>query len=148
MSDFDFFDDTPFTDGPPDGSFGDEEWQSTTNELIKDLNDAIDNGLRRGVEYAAVLATSSLKPLAGPSAPGMPPNTKTGLLRASITTRQVTYAESWAYGTNVGYAKFLEFGTRKMAARPFLFPVMTNSKDQINKVVYESTQKRLRGMFG
>lgn len=51
------------------------------------------------------------------SAPGNPPYKQTGRLRASIAweLRGVT----GRVGSNVRYARFLELGTRKMAARPF-----------------------------
>jgi HK97 gp10 family phage protein len=66
---------------------------------------------RRGIEHQA-------------SAPGEPPATDTGALIASI----VSGAEIEGAGlvgfleARAGYAIHLEFGTRKMAARPFLTP--------------------------
>jgi HK97 gp10 family phage protein len=56
------------------------------------------------------------------SVAGYPPNSDTGALRASIeweTAGKLRYAV--LAGTE--YAAWLEFGTRDMAARPFLTPV-------------------------
>lgn len=65
-----------------------------------------------------------------PSAPGEGPGVRTGRLRASITHRlgadaQGPYAD---VGSNVHYAPFLELGTRKMAARPYLRPALAAAK--------------------
>lgn len=50
----------------------------------------------------------------------------TGRLRASITTVPVMVDGELAVqiGTNVDYAPYLEEGTRRMAARPFLAPAL------------------------
>jgi len=60
-----------------------------------------------------------------PSVPGNPPAVDTGRLRASITHRIVDESPAAAYvGTNLDYAYDLEFGTSKMAPRPFLQPAI------------------------
>ena len=59
-----------------------------------------------------------------PSAPGQPPAVQTGRLRNSIVHQPATAGNLFARaGTNVPYGKYLEFGTSKMAARPWLGPV-------------------------
>ena len=57
----------------------------------------------------------------------------TGKLRASITP----VIESWAagyIGTNTHYAPYVEFGTKKMAAQPFLEPAFLEGRKQAKKV--------------
>ncbi len=54
------------------------------------------------------------------SAAGNPPNKKKGQLIKSITLKPFETGKSWDVGTNLDYGKFLEFGTRNMAARPWL----------------------------
>lgn len=59
----------------------------------------------------------------------------TGRLRASISHRlfdedDIVFTE---VGTNVEYAKHVEFGTSKQSAKPFLFPAYNNNKDKILK---------------
>lgn len=69
----------------------------------------------------------------GPSAPGEAPAVDTGRLRASITHRiEHDGGESAAYvGTNVEYAPWLEFGTSRMRARPFMVPAMNRNREWI-----------------
>jgi len=55
------------------------------------------------------------------SAPGDPPAVDSGRLRQSIVALKVDQFR-WRVGTNVEYALYLEFGTRRMAPRPFLRP--------------------------
>ena len=63
----------------------------------------------------------------------------TGRLRASITHKvEETYAE---VGTNVEYAKSVEFGTSKQSAQPFLFPAYNNNKQKILKELAKAFQK-------
>lgn len=56
-----------------------------------------------------------------PSSPGEPPGVDTGTLKNSIKTERVKVGE-WEIGTKVTYAPFLEFGTTRMAPRPFMGP--------------------------
>jgi len=60
------------------------------------------------------------------SAPGQPPAVDTGQLRQSITHQLGKDAESLYadVGTNLEKARFLEFGTSTIAARPFLVPAL------------------------
>lgn len=51
----------------------------------------------------------------------------TGRLRASITTEKIGKA-AYAVGTNVEYAPYVEFGTRKMRAQPYLRPALERVK--------------------
>jgi len=55
---------------------------------------------------------------ANPSRPGEPPHKQRGRLLASIAWEVAGLIGR--VGTNVDYGRFLELGTRKMAARPWL----------------------------
>lgn len=57
----------------------------------------------------------------GPSSPGNPPGVDTGRLRASWRHR-ITGPHAGEVFTDVVYAPFLEFGTRRMAPRPHAGP--------------------------
>lgn len=57
-----------------------------------------------------------------PSAPGEPPGVVTGALRASIHVEEISEFKR-AIVTGVDYAAHLEFGTEKMAPRPFMAPM-------------------------
>ncbi len=72
---------------------------------------------------------ASQPPRAGPnsgSEPGQGPAVRTGRLRGSITWRlgrdvEGLYAD---IGSNVEYSIFVEAGTSRMAARPYLVPAL------------------------
>ena len=73
-----------------------------------------------------------------PSAPGEPPRRRTGRLSGSIAhevDRQQLVAR---VGTNVLYGKFLELGTVKMAARPFIRPSLARMRSTIGRILAEN----------
>jgi len=73
-----------------------------------------------------------------PSKPGEFPKRVTGRLRNSIATQveKVGRKIIGRYGTNVkDYPLALEFGTRKLKARPFLRPVFFRNKKTIKRIL-------------
>lgn len=63
----------------------------------------------------------------------------TGRLRASISHAS---DENSAYiGTNVEYAPYVELGTRKMAARPFLKNAVANYTDEYKQIVEDGLKR-------
>lgn len=60
------------------------------------------------------------------SSPGDAPAVDTGRLRQSISAVKVTDGH-WRVGTNLEYALLLEFGTRKIAPRPFMRPALARA---------------------
>lgn len=68
----------------------------------------------------------------------------TGRLRNSIT-HQVGETESKEpcvyVGTNVEYAPFIEFGTSRMAARPYLKPAIEDFKDEYREIIENNLGK-------
>ncbi len=71
------------------------------------------------------------------SAAGEAPASDTGRLINSVIARfnRIAGNEAFVYIPNslVKYAKMLEFGTSKMAARPFFYPAFERSKEFIQK---------------
>lgn len=59
----------------------------------------------------------------------------TGNLRASITHEVDTGEKAVYIGTNVEYAPYVELGTSKMGAQPFLRPAATEHGDQYRQVL-------------
>ena len=57
----------------------------------------------------------------------------TGRLRGSIT--HTTDQDSAYIGTNVEYAQYVELGTYKMAARPFLRNAITKYTDDYKRII-------------
>ncbi len=66
----------------------------------------------------------------------------TGNLRNSIT-HEVEGKEA-RVGTNVEYAPFVELGTSKMAAQPFLNPALEQNKGNIQKIFADALKKAVR----
>jgi HK97 gp10 family phage protein len=77
----------------------------------------------------------------GPSSPGDAPHSDTGQLRQSIGSGRVTGIMNPSVdvgsvkGGGAPYAKFLEFGTAKMQARPFLRPSVKRLKRRIIQII-------------
>lgn len=66
---------------------------------------------------------------ANPSRPGDPPHKQTGRLRASIAWELVGAVAR--VGTNLPYGRWLEHGTRKMAARPWLRRALSECRARV-----------------
>jgi HK97 gp10 family phage protein len=78
------------------------------------------------------------------SAPGEAPASDTGRLVNSINSyldKGKSTALVIAGRGTVKYAAFLEFGTRLMAARPFMFPALEGSRDWIRERLAAAVRK-------
>lgn len=69
-----------------------------------------------------------------PSAPGQPPNNDTGVLAGNIETVAVRPLLV-RVKSKAPYASALEFGTSKMAARPYMKPALQKKKDAVTAAV-------------
>lgn len=79
------------------------------------------------------------------SAPGDPPATDTGTLANSIESkREGLSAVVW---TEKKYAKWLEFGTRKIAPRPFMAPAVAANKERFPKELGAAVIESIDGAF-
>jgi hypothetical protein len=69
------------------------------------------------------------------SAPGEPPAARTGRLRQSFFMTIIPHEDYWTLRifTNVTYADDLEYGTERMAPRPFIVPALERAKPQIEE---------------
>ncbi len=74
-------------------------------------------------------APKKLRYNASPSAPGEAPHVQTGRLRGSVAWEVVGLVAR--VGTNVPYGRFLELGTRKLAARPWLRRALREVQGQL-----------------
>lgn len=61
----------------------------------------------------------------------------TGNLRSKIGHTTIVEKNDFScyIGTNVEYAPYVEFGTYKMKARPFLRPAASNHKDEYTQII-------------
>ena len=65
----------------------------------------------------------------------------TGRLRNSITHRTHTSEKKVYIGTNVEYAPYVEMGTYKMSAQPYLRPACANHLDEYRKIAQTYLKK-------
>lgn len=72
-----------------------------------------------------------------PSAPGQPPNADTHQLDISIDVRINPSKRSVSVVSLAPYSAFLEFGTSRMAERPFMRPALRRNR---NRIVYGQVQ--------
>ena len=88
-------------------------------EMRNDIVSSLDRGPASGVTYKKSNPTRTHTA----SAPGQPPMTDTGRLANSITFDRLGDLTA-VVGTKVDYAPHLEYGTSRMAARPFFRPAV------------------------
>ncbi len=74
------------------------------------------------------------------SAPGQPPASDTGRLLSSIRFGQPSPLTA-TVGSDLVYAKYLEYGTRHMAARPFFGPATEEARIWFNDRMQEVIRK-------
>lgn len=80
-------------------------------------------------------------------------NDKSGKLRKGLKISNIKKKEGVKYvlvgvdksdNSKIFYGKFLEFGTSKMAARPFLQPAYEKNKDNIQQAIAETLKEGLK----
>ena len=116
---------------------GQDEVLKALQEMSADVEKAVQNGLLQTAFLAQSVAQQSI--LKGPktgriykrgkrgrthqaSAPGEPPANDTGRLASSLRAEVSTEALTASLIAGTTYAIHLEYGTTKMAARPFMRP--------------------------
>mgnify|MGYP003109191431 CR=1 FL=1 len=105
--------------------------QSSVQLVRKTAVESIQRGVKTGETYKKY----NPKRTHTASAAGQPPATDTGFLVQNITT-DVRSQGTKVIGEIIAstpYAKALEFGTRKMAARPYLNPALRKNKKKIQR---------------
>ena len=86
---------------------------------------SVENAKRGGLEAASLIVEADAT-LRAP--------VDTGNLRSSITHKVVSDEEA-RVGTNVDYAPWVEGGTSKMAAQPFLRPALDENENRVKKMI-------------
>lgn len=79
-----------------------------------------------------------------PSAPGSPPNQDTGVLANNIETVQ-TGPLKVEVSSNAPYAAPLEFGTSKMAERPYMRPAVAKKRGEAVQLVRRAVDAAING---
>lgn len=79
-----------------------------------------------------------------PSAPGQPPNNDTGYLANNIKNRK-TGPLTAEVSSEAEYAAALEFGTSKMAARPYMQPATDKTRPKAVKLIAAAVKRVTAG---
>lgn len=98
---------------------------------------SIQSGAKSGKTYKRYNPTRTHKA----SAPGEAPASDTGFLVSNIRVKD--QKDLVQVRSEASYSKFLEYGTSKMLARPFLFPAMEKSKPKIAEVILQKVKQSL-----
>lgn len=95
----------------------------------------VDNKVGTLVRAAALECERYIKQSFGtsPSPPGGPPGVDTGALKGSIHAKP-DRPLTWIVADAVEYGVHLEFGTTRMAARPFMVPGLVWTAGQVGKI--------------
>lgn len=100
--------------------------------------------LRVGIRVAERHAKDDMSPGPEPSSPGSPPAVQFGNLKGSIKVGEVTEDHA-VLEANANYAGYLEFGTRHMAARPFMRSAVLNHIEEIETAMTAVIDEALDG---
>ena len=114
-----------------------------TDEVLGELDEAINRALEAiGMQVENLAKLELEKPKEHASAPNgkkiVRPNVDTGRLVNSIT-HQVSPSEAAVYvGTNVEYAAYVELGTQKSRAYPYLKPAVTEHVSELKSLAEDA----------
>ena len=130
-------------------------------DLVTDTQDFAVNGINdgpaSGAVYDSIFRTingrvvpvgprtgNNLSATHQASAPGEYPMTDTGRLASSIIVIVPSASRiEGKVGANIKYGAFLEFGTSRMAARPWLLPSFEKAKVDVSKEVKQRFEGKL-----
>lgn len=123
------------------------------NAVLASIRSGVMRGLVRGTEAVRDDAVSlqDNSPRSGrwygkhkASGPGEPPAPDTGTLKGSITTSVDAVNLTGNVNAGTTYSRHLEFGTVKMAPRPFMRPALMNKREEIRADIADEIAKSLR----
>ena len=117
------------------GAAGGDAVEETIANLALTTQQYAQTGIRGGAASGRVYGNHQA------SAPGQYPASDTGRLMGSIDT-ELTPTEA-RVGTNLFYGPYLEFGTSKMAARPWLLPSFERAKVGVEKELRARLEAKL-----
>lgn len=105
---------------------------SNVMNMLKKYSNA-ESKLSRGIEKGCMIVEGEAKVLCPVSTEETRPGGPHGELRDSITHE--VNKNTGAVGTNKEYGIYVELGTYKMAAQPFLVPALLSKKDEVVQAI-------------
>jgi len=111
-------------------------------EVEEDVRETEQKAMARLARGSNALRNAELTVLSGnqsPSPPGSPPGRRSGFLRTAWTTYYGGGGASGIFGiiSAAPYAGYLEEGTSKMAARPFVDKITDTAMPEIERIFGE-----------
>lgn len=109
--------------------------------ILSKLNNIDESSVKElvtGIARASDLVTSDAKA----NAP-----VRTGHLRDSIQSMGTTVSSDEVTGgveTDCDYAEFVELGTSKMAAEPFMYPAAATNKQKVQDIISVAVEKAIK----
>lgn len=112
-----------------------------TTETLKNMPTEIRQYLREGMEDGFSMLEDEVKRSFG--RPGYP-RVVTGNLRASIyhRIRETRNDVIGILGASEEYGLYLEEGTNRMPAKPFLRPTYEKNQERLNKIILDTIERR------
>lgn len=115
-----------------------EKYEKATRRLVEESGvmvqatavQSITSGAKSGINYTLYNPRRQHQA----SAPGEAPAADTGYLHSNIIWDIDSDGMGGAIESRAEYSEFLEFGTSKMAARPFLQPAIEENRPKISRL--------------
>lgn len=124
------------------GDLSDELLVDTINDVAMDTQNEAVRGIQRGPANGRTYKRGTVTHTA--SAPGQFPMSDTGRLASNVESILATPANIQAkVGTNIVYGAYLEFGTSKMAARPWLQRSFRQAAEGVAKELKAKLEARI-----
>lgn len=121
------------------GELSDDLIMDTINDVAMDTQQEAVRGIQRGPASGQTRADGSRA-----SAPGEFPMSDTGRLASNVDMILATPAKMQAkVGTNIIYGAYLEFGTSRMAARPWLERSFRKAAEGVAKELKAKLEARI-----
>ena len=111
------------------------EGQKEIEAKVKKNNKTVKNNIEQALVNSALIVERDAK---------INTPVDTGRLQQSITHKDDGFGSNnpaVEIGTNVDYAAFVEFGTSRQSAKPFLFPAYNSNKQKILKEIAKAFKK-------
>lgn len=99
--------------------------RASARELLKAAQ-AVEDDAKRSIIAGSISGAGHV-----PSLPGQPPNADTHVLDQSIYTKVNPSGRTVSVVAGARYSAALEFGTSRMAERPFLRPALRRNKNRL-----------------
>jgi hypothetical protein len=123
---------------------GDQVVLETITDLVTDTHQFAVDGIAGPPATGTVYEKYNPKRTHQASAPGQYPATDTGRLLVGVRMELPSPSKMVGrVGTAVKYGPYLEFGTSKMAARPWLLPSFEKAKIGIAKELKKRLERRI-----